>query len=53
MFYTLHGHQGAVTAVSFSPTGKFFASAGQDTQVHGDQCHTTTLVLERCISQLQ
>ena len=34
MFYTLHGHHGAVTAVAFSPSGKFFASAGQDSQVN-------------------
>lgn len=33
LFYTLHGHQGASTAVSFSQDGSRFASGGSDNQV--------------------
>lgn len=28
--FTLSGHSGAVNSVSFSPSGDFFASAGED-----------------------
>uniref|UniRef100_A0A4W6DXY8 POC1 centriolar protein homolog A n=1 Tax=Lates calcarifer TaxID=8187 RepID=A0A4W6DXY8_LATCA len=33
LLYTLHGHQGPVTCVSFSRTGEYFASGGSDEQV--------------------
>lgn len=33
LFYTLHGHEGAVYDCCFSPAGDFFASAGCDEQV--------------------
>jgi centriolar protein POC1 len=33
IFYTLHGHQGPVTAATFSRNGEFFASGGADEQV--------------------
>ena len=33
LFYTLHGHQGAATAATFSPNGAYFASGGADSQV--------------------
>lgn len=33
LFYTLHGHEGAVNAAAFSPLGDFFASGGADQQV--------------------
>ena len=32
LFYTLHGHEGAVNACEFSPSGEFFASGGSDMQ---------------------
>jgi centriolar protein POC1 len=31
--YTLYGHQGASTAVNFSPEGDYFASGGADSVV--------------------
>jgi len=33
LFYTLHGHQGPVTAVTFSRSGDYFSSGGSDEQV--------------------
>ena len=33
MFYTLHGHEGATLAATFSPAGDYFSSAGADEQV--------------------
>ena len=33
LFYTLYGHEGAISEVAFSPAGDFFASAGADEQV--------------------
>ena len=32
LFYTLYGHEGAISGVAFSPAGDFFASAGADEQ---------------------
>ena len=32
LFYTLHGHEGAVNGCAFSPGGDFFASGGADQQ---------------------
>ena len=34
LFYTLHGHQGPVTAVAFSRGGDYFSSGGSDEQVN-------------------
>lgn len=31
--YTLHGHEGATTAVNFSPEGDYFCSGGADSIV--------------------
>lgn len=31
--YTLYGHEGAAMATQFSPSGDYFASAGQDSVV--------------------
>lgn len=33
LFYTLHGHEGAIMATTFSPAGDYFASGGADEQV--------------------
>ena len=33
LFYTLHGHEGAILAAAFSPAGDYFASTGADEQV--------------------
>ena len=33
LVYTLHGHEGTVNCVQFSPDGKQFASGGSDEQV--------------------
>lgn len=31
--YTLKGHTGGISAVSFSPTGEYFASGGRDNEL--------------------
>ena len=33
MLYTLYGHEGATTAVGFSPCGDYFGSGGDDSIV--------------------
>ena len=40
LFYTLHGHEGAATGVSFAPDGTQFASCGADQQVRCGKGHS-------------
>lgn len=45
--YTLQGHEGPITCVTFSANGQYFASGGADQQVRTKLFEEATIVLKR------